>query len=473
MRHIKIVCTIGPSSQSEDILTEMKKRGMNVARLNFSHGEHSEHLEKIRLLRKVEEKTGESISILQDLAGPKIRIGEIKNGGMNLERGERIVLTNDPSKVDGSTIYINYPYLSEDLSVGDLILLADGNIELQVIEKGKNKVVCKAIIGGFVGSHQGVSFPNSNLSVETFTEKDKHDLIFGLENSVDLVALSFVRNADDIRDVKVFMRENGKRLPVVAKIERREAIENIDEIIREADGIMVARGDLGVEVELERVPILQKMIIKKANEAGKPVITATQMLRSMIRNPRPTRAEVCDVANAIFDGTDCLMLSEETASGEYPADSVEFMAKIADVSEAEFPFWEWLVSNWNDAKESGVSTEDATSHSATVLAKDIDAVAIVASTASGMTARLVSRFRPKCPIIAMTPYESTLKSLNLSWGVLPFLVPVFNSTDELFELASKVVLERGIGHKGERIVITAGVPVGVRGKTNLLRAMEL
>ena len=473
MRRIKIVCTIGPSSQDKNILLEMVRKGMNVARLNFSHGDHSEHLEKIRLLREVEEKAGECISILQDLAGPKIRIGEIRGGGVNLERGEKIELTTDIEASGANTVYIDYPYLSKDVNVGDVILLADGNIELQVTEKRKDRILCTTVVGGFLGSHQGVSFPKSTLSVETFTEKDQRDLVFGLENGVDIVALSFVRNRSDIAKVREFMDQHGKRLPIVAKIERREAIENIDEIIGEADGIMVARGDLGVEVELERVPILQKMIIKKANEAGKPVITATQMLRSMIRNPRPTRAEVCDVANAIFDGTDCLMLSEETASGEYPIDSVGFMGRIADVSEAEFPFWEWLRKGSESLWETRASTEDATSHSATVLAKDIDAVAIVASTASGMTARLVSRFRPECPIIAVTPYESTLRSLNISWGVLPVLVPVFKTTDDLFDIAAKVVLEKGIGRKGQTIVITAGVPVGVRGKTNLLRAMEI
>ena len=472
MRRIKIVCTIGPSSQDINIIKQMCRKGMNVARLNFSHGDHSEHLEKIKLLRKVEKESGECISILQDLAGPKIRLGEIKNGGLNLERGEKIELTNNVNE-SGEAVYIDYPYLSDDLNVGDIILLADGNIELKVVNKKKDRILCTTLVGGFLGSHQGVSFPKSSLSVETFTDKDRKDLLFGLENGVDIVALSFVRNLQDIKMVKRFMDKHGKHLPVVAKIERREAIDNIEEIIGEADGIMVARGDLGVEVRLEKVPILQKMIIKKANVAGKPVITATQMLRSMIKNPRPTRAEVCDVANAIFDGTDCLMLSEETASGEYPVDAVAFMSRIADVSEAEFPFWEWVRKDSEPVYKDGTSTEDATSHSATVLAREIDAVAIVASTASGMTARLVSRFRPKCPIVAMTPYKSTLRSLNVSWGVLPVLVPVFETTDDLFELASKVVLEKGIGKKGQKIVITAGVPVGVRGNTNLLRAMEL
>ncbi len=473
MRKIKIVCTIGPSSQNKDLLFEMVRRGMNVARLNFSHGDHAEHLGKIKLLREVENETGECLSILQDLAGPKIRVGTIEGGGLHLERGDVIALTNNINRADERTVFVSYPYLMDDLNPGDVILLADGNIELEVKEKTTDKIICKTAVGGFLGSHQGVSFPKSTLSVETFTEKDQKDLLFGLENDADMVALSFVRNVADIQKVRAFMEKHGKYLPIIAKIERREAIENIDEIISEADGIMVARGDLGVEVKLERIPILQKMIIKKANSAGKPVITATQMLRSMIKNPRPTRAEVCDVANAIFDGTDCLMLSEETASGDYPVDSVGFISKIADVSEAVFPFWEWLQGEREKNLTGEMSTEDATSHSATVLAKDIDAVAIVASTASGMTARLVSRFRPRCPIIAMTPYESTLKSLNISWGVLPVMVPVFKSTDELFELASKVVLERKIGRQGQRIVITAGVPVGVRGKTNLLRAMEL
>ncbi len=473
MRRIKIICTIGPASADRDILVKMVEKGMNVARLNFSHGDHSEHLEKINLLRGVERQTGEYLSILQDLAGPKIRIGKVEGGRLHLERGDRVELTNNIDKSAGRTIFVNYPYLTKDLKPGDIILLSDGNIELEVTDTKDDVVSCTTVVGGFLGSHQGVYFPKSTLSVETFTDKDRKDLLFGLENGVDMVALSFVRNVADIEKVRAFMKEHDRLLPIVAKIERREAIENIDEIIREADGIMVARGDLGVEVKLEKIPILQKMIIKKANNAGKPVITATQMLRSMIRNPRPTRAEVCDVANAVFDGTDCLMLSEETASGEYPVESVEFMAKIADVSEAEFPFWEWLKRDIPSVSDGDISTEDATSHSATVLARDIDAVAIVASTASGMTARLVSRFRPRCPIIAMTPHESTLRSLNISWGVLPVKVPVFKTTDELFDLASKVVLDKKIGRRGERIVITAGVPVGVRGKTNLLRAMEL
>lgn len=473
MRRIKIICTIGPVSEDKRILIQMVEKGMNVARLNFSHGDHAEHLQKIRLLRDVENQTAECLSILQDLAGPKIRIGEIQGGRLHLERGEKIQLTNNIEKSDGKTIFVNYPYLIKDLNPGDVILLADGNIELEVVDIRGDVVSCTTVVGGFLGSHQGVSFPKSKLSVETFTEKDRKDLLFGLENGVDMVALSFVRNVADIEKVRSFMEEHGKVLPIIAKIERREAIDNIDEIITEADGIMVARGDLGVEIKLERIPLLQKMIIRKANNAGKPVITATQMLRSMIRNPRPTRAEVCDVANAIFDGSDCLMLSEETASGDYPVESVSFMSRIADVSEAEFPFWDWVKRDLAYGDSSDMSTEDATSHSATVLARDINAVAIVASTASGMTARLVSRFRPECPIIAMTPYQSTLRSLNISWGVMPVKVPVFKATDELFNLASQVVMERNIGRKGERIVITAGVPVGVRGKTNLLRAMEL
>ncbi len=461
----KIICTIGPASESPEVLEQMVRAGMDVARLNFSHGSYEEHERKIRRIREISERLGKPVAILQDLSGPKIRVGKVKEGGLDLKRGERITLTNRKEKMGERVISINYPSLPREVKAGDKILLADGTIELEVLHSNGVEIQCQVQVGGILTSHKGVNVPTGTLKISTFTEKDQEDLRFGIQHGVDLVSLSYVKDPSDIERVKDFLRKESVEIPVIAKIERREALENLDPILEASDGVMVARGDLGVETPLEKVPNVQKRIIKKANVLGKPVITATQMLRSMVEHLQPTRAEVTDVVNAIYDGTDAVMLSEETASGRFPVETVEMMAKIARAAEEEFPHDLFLRTKI----EGRISLAQAITQAASVLARDAGAKVIVTPTESGSTARWVSRLRPLQPILALSRHSSTVRRLALCWGVYPMLVSDWKDTDDMLERAKEIPKELGWISPGDKIVIIAGVPISIPGTTNLIK----
>ncbi|NIS61489.1 MAG: pyruvate kinase [Proteobacteria bacterium] len=465
MRKTKIVCTLGPATESTEIIEELIRSGMDVARLNFSHGSLQGHGSKIESLRKISRRLGRNVAILQDLAGPKIRIGSFKKGYATLKPQSGFSLTNRHVAGDEHQVSVNYPNLPLEVKRGDTILIGDGALELEVTDTTSTDVRCRVMVGGNIGSRKGIILPSGTLSIPSLTNNDRQNLIFGMKKGIDFVALSYVRRAEDVKGAREIMKSRGSEIPIIAKIETRQALDNIDALLQEVDGIMVARGDLGVETPLERVPLVQKMLIRKANAMGKPVITATQMLGSMIGNQRPTRAEVTDIANAIFDGTDALMLSEETAVGNYPVESVKTMATIATASEDGFPY-ELFAREDHDRTS---STPDAISYGACLLAREVDAKAIVTPTESGMTARLVSRYRPAHPIIALSPNEGTIKQLSLSWGVVPIKVDRFEDTDDMIERAKRITVEMGFAKKGEKIVLTAGLPIGIAGNTNIIK----
>ena len=467
MPHTKIVCTIGPASESPEIIRAMIKGGMNVARLNFSHGNHREHKKKIQVIRSVSDELSHPVAILQDLAGPKIRVGILPEPGVRLEPGQTFTLASQDVEGTRDRVSVSYSSLPEEVEPGDRILLSDGSIELVVQGKSQFEVYCEVVTGGMLTSHKGLNLPTGTIRAPSFTETDREDLLFGLENGVDFVALSFVRTAEDILRVKEVIRQRKGDVPVIAKIERHEALDYIDSIIEETDGIMVARGDLGVEIPLEDVPVIQKMLIHKANAAGKPVITATQMLRSMENSPRPTRAEAADVANAVLDGTDAVMLSEETATGDYPVQAVQFMARI--IKSAEKNFFHERYLQLLPKKE----VPDSVAHAACVLANHLDASAIVAPTLSGKTAMHISRFRPQQPIIALSPSGDVVRRLTLFWGCLPYLVPEPTDTDDMIESSAQLVLKTGYVSKKDLVIMTAGHPVGVAGTTNMVRVKRL
>ncbi len=470
MPRTKIVCTIGPASKSPQVLKQLIWTGMNVARLNFSHGTQSEHREIIVAIRHIASQLGRPVAILQDLAGPKIRVRDIKAGSVMLKSGMLFTLTNRQVPGDEYEVSTTYHGLPKDVQPGDTLLLSDGALELEVLETTDQDIKCRVIIGGPLSSNKGINLPTRSIKAPSFTDKDRDDLAFGTEQEVDYVALSFIRSATDVLEVKRFMQERGTTIPLIAKIEKHEALKNIDEIIQVADGIMVARGDLGVEIPLEKVPMVQKMLIEKSNRVGKPVITATQMLRSMVDSPRPTRAEVTDVANAILDGTDAVMLSEETAIGKYPVRAVEIMARIAEDTESDFPFDVWI-KRFGTKSIKGLP--EAVSLAACNLAEDINAASIITFTQSGSTAQLVSKYRPRRTILAPTPLEKTYRRLALIWGVIPTLSESMTNTDDMMDKALEAVLKSGLVQRGEKVVITAGVPVGVPGMTNLIKAEGL
>jgi len=470
MPKTKIVCTIGPASQSPQILERLIRAGMNVARLNFSHGTQLDHQKVIAAVRQIAANLNKPVAILQDLAGPKIRVGQIESGEIILKPGARFLLTTRQVRGDEKEVSISYGRLPQDVRPGDTLLLSDGALELKVEDTGKTDIECKVIVGGPLSSFKGVNLPTGSIRTPNLTDKDKSDLVLGIENKVDYVALSFVRNAEDVRMARRFMKKKKCSIPVIAKIEKHEALVNIDEIISEVDGVMIARGDLGVETPLEKVPHVQKVLIRKTNQAGKPVITATQMLRSMVENPRPTRAEVADVANAILDGTDAVMLSEETAVGKYPVEAVSMMVKVAEDAELSIPSDVWTL--WQEPGRER-SVPEAVSFAACSLAECIDAASIITFTHSGSTARLVAKYRPQRPILAATPLVETYRRLSLIWGVVPVLGRNIKNTDEVIDQAFKLALESGIAKRGQKVVITAGVPVGVPGTTNFIKAEVL
>lgn len=464
-RKTKIVCTIGPASESPEILEALIREGMNVARLNFSHGTHKEHLKKIKTIRQISERFNQPVAILQDLGGPKIRIGMMKEGGVELKRGKEFHLTSLALIGDEAKATVTYSDLPGEVKPGDRILLADGTIELKVLESDGKNIRCEVIVGGILTSHKGMNFPTRTPLASAFTEKDHQDLLFGIEHGVDLVSLSYIQKADDIERAKRILEKESADIPVIAKIERKEALENIDEIISASDGVMVARGDLGLETPIEKIPNVQKKLIRKANALGKPVITATQMLRSMVDHTQPTRAEVTDVVNAIYDGTDAVMLSEETASGQFPIEAFQMMGKIARSAEEEFPHPLFLRRETSEA----MNLQQAITYAASLLAEDVRAKVITTPTESGSTARWVSKLRPRQPILALSRHLPTVRRLNLCWGVYPVLVSDWKDTDKMLRRSKKIPKELGMATQGDKIVIIAGVPISIPGTTNLIK----
>jgi pyruvate kinase len=458
----KIVCTIGPASNSPELLEALIETGMSVARLNFSHGTHSEHGAMIRDIRAAAERQGRAVAILQDLCGPKIRVGKIPGDGLVLASGETMILTTGLKVAEGNRVPVSYQAMPAQVKAGDRILLADGMMELVVEKTSRDEVICQVITGGLLTSHKGINLPSSTLPIPALTEKDRRDLLFGLKMGVDYVALSFVRAAADIHSAKKIIHRQNKQTPVIAKIEKHEAVDNIDAILSASDGIMVARGDLGVEIPLENVPNIQKILVRKANDLGKPVIIATQMLRSMVDAPRPTRAEAADVANAVLDGADAVMLSEESAIGQYPVEAVRYMARIAASAESRYPHEKYLQT----PPEQNMA--EAVAYAACVLARQIKAAAIVATTRSGSTAVQICRFRPAQQIIALSPDEGAARRLALYWGCEPRGMAIVQETDEMVEKAATATLEKGHARKGDMLVITAGRPIWETGTTNLL-----
>jgi pyruvate kinase len=467
MRRTKIVCTIGPASDKAEVLESMIREGMNVARLNASHGTHEEHARRIRLIRELSAGLDRPVAILLDLAGPKIRIGNIPDPGILLEPGRKFILTNRSIEGSIDAVSVTYVDLPREVKKGDRLLLADGLMELTVLQTDEHDIVCKVITGGMLTSHKGINLPTGTFGTSSLTAKDREDLFFGLEHDVDFIALSFVKNADDVRAIKDIIAQHGKDTPVIAKIEKHEALDHLDAIIAVSDGIMVARGDLGVEIPLEDVPLIQKRLIRKANMQGKPVITATQMLRSMVNSPRPTRAEAADVANAVLDGTDAVMLSEETASGSYPIEAVTYLNRLAAVAETGFPYEQFL------RLIPGKNVSESVAHASCILADHLGAKAIVAHSQSGLTARHISRFRPRQPIVAMSPNIRTVRRLTLCWGCRPRLVNDPQDTDDMIEKTTQAALDAGEVSLGDLIVITVGHPVWVSGTTNMLRVKKL
>ncbi len=468
MKKTKIVCTIGPTSQSKEIFSQLVENGLNVARLNFSHGDHQEHLERINMIKEVRKELQTPIAILLDTKGPEIRTGNFKNDSVELIEGQEFILTTEEVEGDITKSHITYADLPKDVNKGNRILIDDGLIELEVIDiPDNNNIKCIVKNGGTVKNKKGVNVPGVRINLPAITEKDIKDIEFGIRNGIDFIAASFIRKADDVYAIRrILERNNADYIQIISKIENQEGVDNIDEIIEVSDSIMVARGDLGVEIPTEQVPLAQKMMIKKCNRAGKPVITATQMLDSMMRNPRPTRAEVTDVANAIYDGTDAIMLSGETAAGKYPVESVKTMANIAKTTEDSLDY-EGILRKNGEIKENSVTY--AISHATCSTAYDLGASAIISATSSGFTARMVSKFRPKAPIIAATTSEKIVRRMLLVWGVYPVLVNDVNSTDKIFDQSINKAKEEGFIKNGDLVVITAGVPVGVSGATNLLK----
>ena len=469
-KRTKIVATIGPASWDESTIRKMLQAGMDVARINFSHGDHEQHGKTIDLVRQVAKQENRVVAILCDIQGPKIRIGEVKDP-IELVPEDTVVLTLDKADGTDNVVSLPHPEFVRDIGPGMQLLLDDGNLEFVVKEVTGKSLICKVVLGGTLSSRKGVMAPNAHLTLSAITEKDRTDIEFALKKQTDYMAMSFVRSADDIRELRWLMRHLGGDTAVVAKIEKHEALENIEEIIEEVEGIMVARGDLGIETPAEEVPYHQKRIIKLCNQASIPVITATQMLSSMVDSPRPTRAEASDVYNAIIDGTDAVMLSNESATGHYPVAAVETMATIAAIAEQNI--WNDRSNRWDyslyDAKHGTEAISDAISEATYHISEALNPRAIVTTTLSGYTARRVARERPRTPILCVTPNETTFQRMALVWGVLPIHVPDFSTIDEMLERITAVGIEQSLVRRGDTLVIIAGVPFGVGGQTNLLK----
>lgn len=467
MRKTKVICTIGPSSDKEPILTRMIEAGMNVARLNMSHGDHEEHRGRIETLKKLRERMGVPLALMLDTKGPEVRTGTYRSGSITLKEGMPFTLTTRDVEGDETIVHVSYPKLPEELAPGRRVLIDDGLVELVVQEVNGPDILLRVINGGTLSGRKGINLPGTQISMPSMTQKDVDDILFGIEMGIDIIAASFVRRAEDIMEIRKVLTENGgEGILIFAKIENDLGVANAEDIIKVADGVMVARGDLGVEIPLEQLPSVQKRLIRQCNQAGKPVITATQMLDSMIRNPRPTRAEVNDVANSVLDGTDAIMLSGETAAGCYPVEAVRTMCRIAEYVEQGAPE---VDRKSHEARDSVFSITNAVSHACYTIAKDLDATAIITPTDLGATARRVSRFRPKCPLIATTSRDQVYHQLAAVWGVTPLKAPHVCSSEEMISCSVHAAQAAGLLKDGDVVVISAGVPVGMSGTTNLIQ----
>ncbi|WP_296117656.1 pyruvate kinase [uncultured Eubacterium sp.] len=467
IRKTKIVCTLGPSTDKGDVLRQLMLEGMNVARFNFSHGSHEEQKARLDKLVALREELELPVASLLDTKGPEIRLKELEGGKAELKEGQLFTLALGDFVGDENRVAITYEDLHNDVKVGDRILIDDGLIEMKVVRLDDTDIVCEVINGGMISNKKGVNVPNVELSMPFISETDYSDIVFGIENGFDFIAASFTRTADDILQIRKILEEHDcKSINIIAKIENKQGVDNIDEIIRVSDGIMVARGDMGVEIPMEDVPVIQKVLIEKVYKAGKQVITATQMLDSMMKHPRPTRAEATDVANAVYDGTSAIMLSGETAAGDYPVEALQTMVKIASRTEQDINYTSRL-------KKRGIlinpDITNAIAHATCTTAMDLNASAIITVSNSGRTARMVSKYRPTCPIIGCSVNKDVCRKMNLSWGVTPLLVELKHNSDELFDHAVDKAEEMGLIKQGEIVVLTAGVPLGISGTTNMIK----
>jgi len=468
IRKTKVICTLGPACDSEQMLEALILAGMDAARFNFSHGTHESHLATLTRFKHVRDSLGSPVATILDTKGPEIRIKTFESGSIELVNGQIFTLTVDDVPGNAERVSVTYAKLHEELKPGCRILIDDGLIELNVAELCGHDIRCTVTTGGRLSNNKSINIPDTHIDLPALTDRDRDDLRFAVENDFDFVAASFVRQASDVAEIRAVLDSHGgQNIGIIAKIENREGVENMDAIIEVSDGIMVARGDLGVEIPAYEVPVLQKRMIKSGIRKGKPVITATQMLDSMIRNPRPTRAEVSDVANAVFDGTSCVMLSGETASGKYPIEALSTMIQIVQAAENETDYWKRFRKATYDRT---ATITDAISHTGCLTAMDLDASAILIPTQSGYTARMVSRFRPRCVIVALTTEEAVRRRLAISWGVIPCLCGMVDSTDRLFSLCVDSAKKEGLIRSGDTVVITAGVPIGKSGSTNLIKA---
>ena len=473
MKKTKIICTMGPNTNDRDLMKKLVENGMDIARFNFSHGDHAEQKERMDMLKSVREEVGRPVAILLDTKGPEIRTGLLKDGKkVMLDAGQTFTLTTEEIEGDKSRVSITYDGLAEDVEIGKRILIDDGLIELEVKKIAGTEIVCKVLNGGELGQRKGVNVPNVPVRLPALTEKDREDIVFGIQQGVDFIAASFVRSAEGILEIKALLKEHkAPYIPIIAKIENAEGIKNIDEILHCADGIMVARGDLGVEIPAQEVPYLQKWLIQKCNDNYKPVITATQMLDSMIRNPRPTRAEVTDVANAVYDGTDAVMLSGETAQGKYPLEALQMMVEIVKNTEQHLDY-DTLLSKAQDNRKKSISS--AIGYSSVATAASLGARCIITPTASGATARVVSKFRPEATIVGVSPNEESVRRMQIYRGVCPIKSIPYQTTDEICEEAIDLVKAKGFAETGDIVVVTAGIPSpnvkkGREGMSNMMR----
>jgi pyruvate kinase len=468
MRKTKIICTIGPVSENREMLSKIIEAGMNASRHNFSHGDHEEHGRRISLVKELSREYKKPIAIILDTKGPEIRTGNFAQGKVELKEGSTFTVFCGEAVVgDASQCSVTYDKLADDVKPGNMILIDDGLVGLEVKSVEENRIHCLVKNSGMVGNHKGVNAPGVATNLPAITDKDISDLVFGIKAGVDIIAASFIRKASDVLEIRKVLKENGgDDILIFSKIENQEGVNNIDEILKFSDGIMVARGDLGVEIPIEKLPVVQKMIIEKCNNAGKPVITATQMLDSMMRNPRPTRAEASDIANAIFDGTDSIMLSGETANGKYPLESVKTMAKIAEEAEKSLNYEAALKKK---RKNHVPNVPNAISLATCNTAMELNASAIITATQSGNSARIVSKYRPECPIIAVTPYDAVARKLALNWGVFPVVASKVETTDELIHKSVDIALAAGYVKKGDLVVIAAGIPMNYVGATNMMK----
>jgi pyruvate kinase len=464
------VCTIGPATSTAIVIERLIKAGMNVARFNLSHGAFREHADHIQTVRKLSQRLAIPVAILIDLPGPKYRTGRLTNGQVRLKKGAQVVLTTKQVEGDEQVIPVNLPTLTQDVRVGDSVLLDDGAMKLRVVETQGTEIRCKVMVGGILKEGRGLVVPGMQISSPFITNTLRECILFAIKQRPDYLALSFVNNDKDITSVRAILRQSNADIPIIAKIERGVALNSFDSILANSEGIMVARGDLGVDIPLEKVPLVQKEIITKCNQAGKPVVTATQMMESMVNSPRPTRAEVTDVANAIFDGTDAIMLSAETSIGKYPVQAVKMMARIAQETEGRLSYGQMLLERgkWLEQK-----TDELISYSACYTAQNLEAAAIVAFTQSGSTAGRVSKYRPRMPILAITSDPVVVGRLLLRWGVYPFQITGPTSVEELFATGAELSEKLGLAKAGDLVVITGGIPIGVAGSTNLLKVRTI